>query len=66
MKIIEKNDLYAAQTTPHCFLVDLEGMVCHKGACDDVSFRQRAATQQVVTSELATILNGRQPQPAQM
>jgi peroxiredoxin len=37
-------DLYAAQTTPHVFVVDRDGILRYRGAVDDVTFRQRMAT----------------------
>jgi peroxiredoxin len=41
-------DLYEAQTTPHFFIVDNQGILRYRGAWDDVSFRQRTATRAYV------------------
>jgi hypothetical protein len=38
-------DLYGAETTPHFFVIDRDGNLVYKGAWDDVTFRQRVATQ---------------------
>ena len=61
----EVADLYAAQTTPHCYLVDANGLLRYQGAYDDVSFRQRSATQHYVIAALEAVLEGREPQPAE-
>jgi peroxiredoxin len=37
-------DRYEAQTTPHVFLIDRQGILRYRGAVDDVAFRQRVAT----------------------
>jgi peroxiredoxin len=58
-------DLYAAQTTPHCYLVDADGLLRYRGAFDDVSFRQRKATQQYVIAALEALLDGRAPQTSE-
>lgn len=61
----EVADTYAAQTTPHCYLVDADGSLRYQGAFDDVTFRKRTATQQYAISALEVILGGQEPQPAQ-
>ena len=61
----EVADLYAAQTTPHCYLVDAEGLLRYQGAFDDVTFRQRTARQQYATAALEAILAGQEPQPTE-
>jgi peroxiredoxin len=38
-------DLYGAQTTPHFFVIDANGKLAYQGAWNDVTFRQRVATQ---------------------
>lgn len=58
-------DLYAAQTTPHCYLVDANGLLRYRGAFDDISFRQRVARQQYVLAALEAVLDGRAPDPAE-
>ncbi len=37
-------DLYGAVTTPHCFVVDREGILRYRGAIDDITFRKREAS----------------------
>ena len=61
----EVADLYAARTTPHCYLVDGRGLLRYRGAFDNVTFRLRNATQQYVIAALEAILDGREPQPAE-
>ena len=34
-------DLYQAQTTPHVYVVDRDGILRYRGAVDDVTFRKR-------------------------
>ena len=34
-------DLFEAQTTPHVFVIDSQGLLRYSGAVDDVNFRQR-------------------------
>jgi hypothetical protein len=58
-------NLYAAQTTPHCFLVDGDGLLRYQGAFDDVSFRQSTASQHYFRAALEALLDGREPDPAQ-
>jgi peroxiredoxin len=38
-------NLYGAETTPHFFVVDIRGNLAYRGAWDDITFRQRVATQ---------------------
>jgi peroxiredoxin len=38
-------DLYGAQTTPHFFVIDTSGKLAYQGAWNNVTFRQRVATQ---------------------
>jgi len=58
-------DLYAAETTPHCYLVDANGLLRYRGAFDDVSFRVRKSTQPYALSALEAILEGCNPLPAE-
>ena len=34
-------DLFQAQTTPHVYVVDRDGVLRYRGAVDDVTFRKR-------------------------
>lgn len=56
--------LYGAQTTPHLFAIDEEGIVRYQGAFDDVTFRQKTPTQEYLRDAVEAILTGRQPDPA--
>jgi peroxiredoxin len=38
-------DVYGAQTTPHFFVINASGKLAYQGAWNDVTFRQRVATQ---------------------
>jgi peroxiredoxin len=55
-------DLYAAVTTPHTFVVDREGVLRYRGAVDDVTFRQRKATQFFLEAAVEALLEDRLPQ----
>lgn len=51
-------DLYGAQTTPHFFVVDATGLLRYQGAWDDVTFRQRKATQVYVPLVVEALREG--------
>ncbi len=55
-------DLYEAQTTPHAFVVDREGILRYRGAVDDVAFRQRVPTRFYVEAAVEALLEGRLPE----
>jgi len=55
-------DLYGAQTTPHFFVVDKNGRLAYQGAWDDVTFRQRVATQVYVPKVIEALLEGQVPE----
>ena len=59
-------DLYEAQTTPHAFVVDREGVLRYRGAVDDVRFRQREATRFFLEEAVEVLLDGRLPEVAEM
>ncbi len=54
-------DLYGAQTTPHFFIVDGYGKLAYQGAWDDVTFRQRVATQVYVPQVVEALIHGKPP-----
>jgi peroxiredoxin len=56
--------LYGAQTTPHIFLIDEEGILRYQGAFDDVTFRQETPTQGYLRDAIDATLTGDQPDPA--
>ena len=58
-------DSYGAQTTPHAFVVDREGVLRYRGAVDDVTFRQRTATRFFLADAVEALLDGRLPELAE-
>lgn len=58
-------DLYGAQTTPHLFVIDREGILRYQGAFDDMTFRQRTPTRSYLVDAVNAVLRGEQPDPAQ-
>ena len=54
-------DLYEAQTTPHVFVMDREGILRYRGAVDDVSFRQRRPTRYYLDEAVEALLAGHFP-----
>lgn len=58
-------DLYAAQTTPHVFVMDREGFLRYQGAVDDVSFRQRRPTRFYLDEAVEALLTGHFPPVAE-
>jgi peroxiredoxin len=59
------SSLYGAQTTPHLFLVDANGILRYQGAMDDVTFRQREPTRHYLLDAVEALFAGRNPDPAQ-
>lgn len=53
--------LYGAQTTPHIFLIDDQGILRYQGAFDDTSFRQRTSTRDYLREALEAVMNGEAP-----
>ena len=58
-------DLYGAITTPHLFVIDVEGILRYQGAFDDVTFRQRTPTQNYLKMVVEALLQGKPPNPSQ-
>lgn len=54
-------DLYQAQTTPHFFIIDRQGMLRYMGAYDDVTFRNRKASHCYVCEAVNALLVGNPP-----
>jgi peroxiredoxin len=52
-------DLYGAETTPHAFLIDTEGILRYQGAFDDVTFRQRTPTRSYAREAVRAVQRGR-------
>ena len=56
-------DLYGAQTTPHFFIIDSEGLLRYQGALNDVTFRQREPTVDYLREAVEALLKGKNPDP---
>jgi peroxiredoxin len=54
-------DLYEAQTTPHIFVMDRDGILRYRGAVDDVTFRRRKPTRFYLDEAVGALLEGRMP-----
>jgi peroxiredoxin len=54
-------DLYEAQTTPHVFVIDRDGILRYRGAVDDVTFRQRKPTRFFLDEAVEALLEGHAP-----
>jgi peroxiredoxin len=53
---------FGAQTTPHAFLIDRQGVLRYRGAVDDVSFRQRESSRFYLREAVEALLAGRLPE----
>jgi peroxiredoxin len=58
-------DLYGAQTTPHLFVIDAQGILRYQGALDDVTFRRRNPTRDYLRQAVQAVLAGENPDPDQ-
>lgn len=56
-------DRYGAQTTPHLFVIDPEGILRYQGAFDDLTFRQEQPTRPYLRTAVDAVLDGLQPDP---
>lgn len=54
-------NLFEAQTTPHIFVMDREGILRYRGSVDDVAFRQRKPTRFFLDEAVESLLEGRLP-----
>ena len=59
-------DRYGAQTTPHAFVIDRQGILRYRGAVDDVAFRQRVATKFYLKDAVESLLVGQLPDVAEV
>ncbi|MDP1716196.1 MAG: redoxin domain-containing protein [Anaerolineales bacterium] len=55
-------DIYEAQTTPHVFVIDREGVLRYRGAIDDVTFRKRIPTRFFLDLAVESLLAGHLPE----
>jgi peroxiredoxin len=58
-------DLFDAQTTPHVFVVDREGILRYRGSVDDVAFRQRIPTRFFLDMAVESLLASQLPAQAE-
>jgi len=54
-------DLFDAQTTPHVFVIDRDGILRYRGSVDDVTFRQRKPTRFFLDEAVESLLSGQFP-----
>jgi peroxiredoxin len=54
-------DLFEAQTTPHVFVIDREGILRYRGAIDNVTFRQPNPTRFFLDEAVESLLAGHLP-----
>ncbi|MFN8383872.1 MAG: redoxin domain-containing protein [Anaerolineales bacterium] len=54
----EMADLFEAQTTPHVFVIDRDGILRYRGSVDDVTFRQRVPTRFFLDLAVESLLEG--------
>lgn len=55
-------NLFDAQTTPHVFVIDREGILRYRGSVDDVTFRQRTPTRFFLDLAVESLLAGHSPE----
>jgi peroxiredoxin len=58
-------DLYHAEMTPHFYIVDARGKLAYRGSWDDISFRQRVATQVYVPAVVEALTQDLVPRISQ-
>ena len=58
-------DAYAAQTTPHVFLIDAAGILRYQGGLDDITFRKRTPERFYALEAVEALLSGRLPEVAE-
>ena len=54
-------DLFEAQTTPHVFVIDREGILRYRGSVYDFTFRNRIPTRFYLDLAVEALLNGQLP-----
>ena len=55
-------DVFEAQTTPHVFVMDRDGILRYRGSVDDVTFRQRIPTRFFLDLAVESLLEGHLPE----
>jgi peroxiredoxin len=54
-------NLFEAQTTPHVYVIDRDGILRYRGAVDDVAFRNRIPSRFFLDEAVESLLEGRLP-----
>ena len=54
-------DLFEAQTTPHVYLIDRDGILRYRGATDDMTFRKRTPSRFFLDEAVESLLEGHLP-----
>jgi peroxiredoxin len=54
-------DLFEAQTTPHVYLIDRDGILRYRGAIDDMTFRKRTPSRFFLDEAVESLLEGHLP-----
>ena len=54
-------DLFDAQSTPHVFVIDRDGILRYRGSVDDVTFRHRTPTRFFLDEAVESLLEGHLP-----
>jgi len=58
-------DLFGAQTTPHLYLIDTDGILRYRGAFNDVTFRQPEPSINYLFQAVDTLRKNVLPEPAE-
>lgn len=54
-------DMFGAQTTPHVFVIDREGVLRYRGSVDDVTFRKKIPSRFFLDEAVEVLLEGHLP-----
>jgi len=54
-------NLYEAQTTPHVYVIDRDGILRYRGAVDDMTFRKRTPSRFFLDEAVESLLEGHLP-----
>ena len=55
-------DLYGAQTTPHVFVIDRQGILRYQGSYNDLTFRKRSPSRHYLNEAIEALMVGKQPE----
>jgi peroxiredoxin len=55
-------DLYGAQTTPHVFVIDRQGILRYQGSYNDLTFRKRTPSRHYLNEAIEALMAGKQPE----